>query len=76
MLRIKLGVNLEVKFGVKSKTGSKNSVLTFLKCMDGFVLAFLKCRDGLYYQSIFQHSCAYSKGIEISEWYFYAHKHD
>ena len=34
MLGIKLGVNLEVKLGVGSKTGSKNSVLTFLKWMD------------------------------------------
>ena len=46
MLGIKLGVNLEVKLGVWSKTGSKNSVLAFLKCMDGSVLAFLKCTDG------------------------------
>ena len=46
MLGIKLGVNLEVKLGVESKTGSKNSVLAFLKCMDGSVLAFLKCTDG------------------------------
>ena len=46
MLRIKLGVNLEVKWGVGSKTESKNSVLAFLKCMDGFELAFLKCMDG------------------------------
>ena len=46
MLEIKLGVNLEVKLGVGSKTGSKNSALAFLKCMDGSVLAFLKCTDG------------------------------
>ena len=46
MLGIKLGVNLEVKLGVWSKTGSKNSVLAFLKCMDESVLAFLKCTDG------------------------------
>ena len=46
MLGIKLGVNLEVKSGVGSKTGSNNSVLAFLKCMDGSVLAFLKCMDG------------------------------
>ena len=39
---IKLGVNLEVKFEVGSQTGSKNSVLTFLKCMDGSVLAHLR----------------------------------
>ena len=45
MLGIKLGVNLEVKLGVGSKTGSKNSVLAFLKCMEGSVLAFLKCTD-------------------------------
>ena len=32
--------------GVESKTWSKNSVLAFLKCMDGSVLAFLKCTDG------------------------------
>ena len=31
---------------VGSKTGSKNSVLAYLKCMDGSVLAFLKCMDG------------------------------
>ena len=30
----------------------------------------------LYYQSIFQHPCTYSKGIEISGRYFYAHKHN
>ena len=29
------GVNLEVKLGVGSKTGSKNSVLAFLKYTDG-----------------------------------------
>ena len=46
MLGIKLGVNLEGKLGVGSKTGGKNSVLAFLKCMDGSVLAFLKCMDG------------------------------
>ena len=46
MLEIKLGLNLEVKLGVGSKTGSKNSVLAFLKCTDGSVLAFLKCTDG------------------------------
>ena len=46
MLGIKLGVNLEVKLGVCSKTRSNNSVLAFLKCMDGSVLAFLKCTDG------------------------------
>ena len=46
MLGIKLGVNLEVKLGVGRKTGSRNSVLAFLKCMDGSVLAFLKCTDG------------------------------
>ena len=40
-----LGVNLKVKLGVGSITGSKNSVLAFLKCMDGSVLAFLKCTD-------------------------------
>ena len=33
MLEIELGVNLEVKLGVGSKTGSKNTVLAFLKCM-------------------------------------------
>ena len=31
---------------VGSKTGSKNSVFAFLKCMDGSVLAFLMCMDG------------------------------
>ena len=46
MLGIKLGVNLEVKLGVGSKTGSKNSVLAFLKYIDRSVLAFLKCTDG------------------------------
>ena len=46
MLGIKLGLNLAVILGVGSKTGSKNSVLAFLKCMDGSVLAFLKCTDG------------------------------
>ena len=56
MLEIKLGLNLEVKVGVKRKTGSKysvlaflntdGSVLAFLKCMDGSVLIFLKCMDG------------------------------
>ena len=45
MLEIKLRVNLEVKFRVGSKTESKNSVLAFLKCMDGSVLAFLKRKD-------------------------------
>ena len=30
---------------VRSKTGSKNSVFAFLKCMDGSILAFLKCMD-------------------------------
>ena len=29
-----------------SKVGSKNSVLAFLKYMDGSVLALLKCMDG------------------------------
>ena len=43
---MKLGVNLELKFGVGSKTGGKNSVLVFLKCIDGYELAFLKCTDG------------------------------
>ena len=46
MLEMKLGVNLEVKLGVGSKTGSKDSVLTFLKYTDGSVLALLKCTDG------------------------------
>jgi hypothetical protein len=46
MLGIKIGVNLEVKLGVGSKTGIKNTVSTLLKCMDGSVLAFLKCTDG------------------------------
>ena len=31
--------------GVWSKTGSKNSVLAFLKCMAGSILAFLKCTN-------------------------------
>ena len=46
MLEIKLGVNLEVKLGVGSQTGSKKSVLAFQKCTDGSVLVFLKCTDG------------------------------
>ena len=46
MLEIQLGVSLEVKLGFGSKTGSKNSVLAFLKCMDGSGLAFLKCMEG------------------------------
>ena len=37
MLEIKLGVNLEVKLGVGSKTGSKNLVLAFLKCTEGTI---------------------------------------
>ena len=52
-----VGVNLEVKLGVGSKTGSKNSILAFLKCKkrsvlafhkytDGSVQVFLKCMDG------------------------------
>ena len=45
LLEIKLGVNLQVKLGVGSKTGSTNSVLAFLTCTDGSVLAFLKCTD-------------------------------
>ena len=45
MSGIKLGINLEVKLGVASKTGSKIFVLAYLKCMDGSVLAFLKCID-------------------------------
>ena len=31
---------------VGSKTGSKNSVLAFLKCMYTSEFAFLKCMDG------------------------------
>ena len=46
MLGIELGLTLEVKLGVASKTGSKTSVLAFLKWMDGSVFAFLKCMDG------------------------------
>ena len=46
MLEIKHAVNLEVKLGVGSKTGSKNFVLAFLKYTDGSVFAFLKCMDG------------------------------
>ena len=46
MLEIKLGLNLEVKLGVGSKTGSKHSVLAILKCTNRSVLAFLKCMDG------------------------------
>ena len=46
MLGIKLGVILEVKLGVGSKTGRNNFVLAFLKYMDGSVSAFLKGTDG------------------------------
>ena len=46
MLGIKIRVNIEVKLGVGSKTGSKNLILAFLKVMDGSVLAFLNCTDG------------------------------
>ena len=46
MLETKLGINFKVKLGVGSKTGSKNSVVAFLKCTDGSILAFLKCTDG------------------------------
>ena len=46
MWEIKLGVNLDMKLGVGSKIGSKNSVFAFLKCTDGSILAFLKCMDG------------------------------
>ena len=49
MLEIQLGVNLEVKVGVGSKTGSKNSVLAFLKFTDGSVLAFLKCTGSVLF---------------------------
>ena len=45
MFGIKFVVNLKVKVGVGSKTGSNNSVLAFLKYMDRSVLAFLKCTD-------------------------------
>ena len=31
---------------VGSKSGTNNSILAFLKCMDGSVLAFLKFTDG------------------------------
>ena len=44
MLEINFGV--KVKLGVGSKTGSKNSILAFLKCTNGSILAFLKCMDG------------------------------
>ena len=36
----------EIVSKVESKTGSKNSILAFLKYMDGSVLAFLKWMDG------------------------------
>ena len=39
-------VGSEIVSKVGSETGSKNSVLAFLKCMDKSVLAFLKCMDG------------------------------
>ena len=35
----------EIVKKVRSKTGSKNCVFAFLKCMDRSVLAFLKCLD-------------------------------
>ena len=39
----KLGSEIVSKVG--SKAGTKNSILAFLKCMDGPVSAFLKCTD-------------------------------
>ena len=47
-LGVKTGVNLEETLIVYigSKIKSKNSVLGFLKCIDGSILAFLKCMDG------------------------------
>ena len=45
---IKSGNKLESKVKSKagSKSGTKNSILAFLKCMDGSILAFLKYTDG------------------------------
>ena len=40
----KIGSEIVSKVG--SKTGSKNSVLAFLKFMNGSVLAVLKCMEG------------------------------
>ena len=37
---------------VENKTGSKKSVLAFLKCMDGSVMTFLKCMDGSVFVSL------------------------
>ena len=46
MFGIKVGGNLDLKLEAGGKSGSKNSLLAFLKCMDESVLAFLKCTDG------------------------------
>ena len=46
----KLGSEIVGKVG--SKTGTKKSVLAFLKCMDGSVLAFLICMDGFVLVSL------------------------
>ena len=42
----------EIVSKVGSKIRSKNSVLTFLMCMDGSILAFLKFMDGLVLDSL------------------------
>ena len=41
-----LKVGSKIMSEVRSKYGTNNSVLAFLKCMDRSVLAFLKCMDG------------------------------
>ena len=51
MLELKLVVKTEVNLQVK-KLGKNNSVLAFLKFLDGFVVAFLKFMDGSVLVSI------------------------
>ena len=46
ILQLHRSLTYEIVSIVDSKTGSKNSVLAFLKCMGGTVLDFLKCMDG------------------------------
>ena len=46
MLELKLGVKVKLWIKLGVKLGTKNSVMAFLKCMDGSILAFLKCVDG------------------------------
>ena len=71
MLKRKLGVNLEVKLRVRSKTGSKNSILAFLTWTDGSVLAFLKCMYGsvLVFRPIRIRPCYYArKALKCPIW--------